>query len=382
MGTFELSTMRAMGISDLTYRDFHPLAQVNADPAAILVRNDAPWNSLRDLVEDARARPGVLKMSGTAAGGAWDLARSGLLIAAGLPVDAVLWVPSQGAAPSLVELLGGHIDAVCCSIPEAQSQLDAGQLRALGVMSAERLPEYPDTRTAREDGIEWEAVGWRGLFLPQRTPHDVEETLTAAVRKIGASPAYREFMDKNRFGIVIREGDEFTAFLDQQEARWGKVIHAAGMSATNSKPQVVASADPGPWFFPRVLSLCLAVGVGIVIGAEFWRRRNRPEDVSVADGSWLRFWRERGKLDAVLFLVALGVYVAAMPWLGFFASTFVFGTALMLRLGTRWWTAAAVSTGMLLIVYLLFVQQFRVVLPAGRWMTYADGESTQRPLTA
>ena len=139
MATFELSTMHWMGISDLTWKDYAPVAELNADAAAIMVRSDSPWNSLKDLIGYIEANPGKLTMSGTATGGAWDLARAGFQLEAGIPVDAVRWIPSKGSAPSIVELLGGHIDAVCCSIPEAISQIEAGQLRALVVMSPEKL---------------------------------------------------------------------------------------------------------------------------------------------------------------------------------------------------------------------------------------------------
>lgn len=70
MGTFELSTMHWMGISPLTHADFEPLLQVNADPAALIVRADSPWQSVNDLLAAIRAAPGELKISGTATGGA------------------------------------------------------------------------------------------------------------------------------------------------------------------------------------------------------------------------------------------------------------------------------------------------------------------------
>lgn len=370
MGTFELSTMRAMGISDLTYRDFQPLAQVNADPAAIFVRTDAPWRSLAEFLSDVRTRPGELKMSGTAAGGAWDLARSGLLLAADLPVESIVWAPSQGSAPSLVELLGGHIDAVCCSLPEAQSQLEAGQLRVLCVMAAQRLPDYPQVPTAKEGGIDWEAVGWRGLLLPKRTPKDVRNLLDERLTRVLESDAYQEFMAKNRFGITISHGDEFTAFLDEQERRWGEVIESAGYAARGGPARVVTSSDPGPWFFPAALTVGLLIGTCLVGVATTWRkiRLQRPAEALAAKGSWLRFAGERGKLDVVLLLVALAVYLTVMPWLGFFPSTLVLSTLLMARLGVRWWLALLLSVALLLMVYVLFVWQFRVVLPqSGGW---------------
>lgn len=369
LGTFELSTMRAMGISDLTYRDFLPLMQVNADPAAIIVRSDAPWQSLADLLGELRRRPGELKMSGTAAGGAWDLARAGLLHQAELPIDSVVWVPSQGSAPSLVELLGGHVDAVCCSIPEAQSQLEAGQLRVLCVMTLQPPAEDPTLRTTLDDGVLWEAVGWRGLFLPMGTPADVREVLAAALARVVRSPAYAEFMAQNGFGITIRSGEDFTAFLDEQERRWQPVVVAAGYAPLDGRPRVVTSSDPGPWFFPLALAGCLVIGCGLLVGRNVWQRirLQLPCDVTKPAGSWRKLWRDPGTINYLLLVGWLVIYLAAIPWLGFFLSTQMFATILMVRLGQTWWRALLLATGMLLVVYVLFVWQFRVVLPTSPW---------------
>jgi tripartite-type tricarboxylate transporter receptor subunit TctC len=228
MGTFELSTMHWMGISSLTHADYTPLLQVNADPAALIVRQDSPWKSVENLVEAIRAAPGTLKMSGTATGGAWDVARAGFQMAAGLKVSDVLWVPTEGSAPSLVELLGGHIDVVCCSLPEAASQIASGQLRPLAVMAEERVPGFAEVPTVREAGIAWEAVGWRGMLLPRETPAPVVDTLRRALQEIAEGDAYRSFMEKNRFGHEVRVGEAFREFLAQQDRQWQAVIEAAG----------------------------------------------------------------------------------------------------------------------------------------------------------
>lgn len=228
MATFELSTMHWMGISDLTWESYTPILQMNADAAAILVRSDAPWQTLPAFLAAMKSNPGQLTMSGTATGGAWDLARAGLQLAADIPVNAVRWIPSQGSAPAVVELLGGHVDSICCSVPEAVTQIEAGQLRALAVMASARLPEYPDIPTVRESGVAWEAVGWRGLVAPKNTPTAVIETLEAACARIMASTAYQEFMRKNGFSIQVRMGQEFTDFLSAQDTQWREVINAAG----------------------------------------------------------------------------------------------------------------------------------------------------------
>ncbi len=228
MATFELSTMRHMGISELSYQDYIPVMQLNADAAALIVKSDAPWNNVDELLETIQSKPGELKMSGTSTGGAWDLARAGFLLAADLPVSSVIWAPTKGSAPSIIELLGGHVDVICCSVPEASSQIEAGELRVLAVMSPERLDEYPDIPTVKEAGVDWEAVGWRGLALPLETPEAIVEKVTATAEEITASDEFKEFMNKNGFAIQLRSGAAFEEFLKSQDAQWKTVIEAAG----------------------------------------------------------------------------------------------------------------------------------------------------------
>lgn len=228
MITFELSTMHWMGISDLTWENFEPILQMNADAAAIIVRADAPWKSIKEFMEAAKSHPGKLTMSGTSTGGAWDLARAGFQLAAGMAVSDVRWIPAKGAAPSIVELLGGHIDAICCSVPEAISQIEAGQLRTLAVMSPERLTDYPDMPTLKESDVDWVAVGWRGLGMPKGTPEFILKTVREACERILASPEFTSFMKKNGFSTEIRSGDAFARFLEEQDRQWKTVIEAAG----------------------------------------------------------------------------------------------------------------------------------------------------------
>ena len=228
MITFELSTMHRMGICELTYEDFSPLVQVNADAAAIIVRSDARWESLRELLDEVKKAPGTIKMSGTATGGAWDLARAGLLQADNQAVDSVVWIPNKGAAPSLAELVGGHIDAVCCSVPEAANQIESGELAVLAVLAEKRLEEHPDVPTAKEIGVEWQVMGWRGLALPKGTPQETVDSLEAACMEIGASDEYRQFMTTNGFGIKMASSEDFHSFLAEQDEIWKDVVEAAG----------------------------------------------------------------------------------------------------------------------------------------------------------
>lgn len=228
MITLELATMHSMGLTHITYKDFEPIAQLNEDSAAVIVRADAPWETINDLLEDIKNNPGKYKFSGTAIGGIWDLARIGMLDAAGIPYEYTTWIPSKGAAPALVELLGGHVDVVTCSLPEAVSQLEAGQLKALAIMADERNPKFPDVPTLKEMGINWSAGTWRGIAAPKGTPKEIIDVLYKAISEITAGEDFKDFMAKNGFGIKIRGPEEFKKFLAEQDETWKKVLKIAG----------------------------------------------------------------------------------------------------------------------------------------------------------
>ncbi len=226
--TLEIATMHWMGFTDLTYEGFDYIAMVNEDPAGVIVKADAPWKSLHDLLKDIKANPGKYMFSGTASGGIWDLARIGMLDAAGINPDATVWVPTTGAAAGLVELLGGHVHVVTCSIAEAVSQIQSGQARALAVMADNRHPMFPDVPTLKELGINWSAGTWRGLAAPRNTPKEIIQILEKAVLEIVESDSFKNFMQTGGFGIRILKSQEFYEFVKSQDQAWKHVLELGG----------------------------------------------------------------------------------------------------------------------------------------------------------
>jgi tripartite-type tricarboxylate transporter receptor subunit TctC len=97
-------------------------------------------------------------------------------------------------------------------------------------MAPARVPGFDDVPTVKELGIDWEAVGWRGLCLPKGTPQPIVDKLAAECRAIVDGAAYREFMSKNRFAIQAAGPTHFGAFMQQQDAQWKTVIEAAGFA--------------------------------------------------------------------------------------------------------------------------------------------------------
>jgi tripartite-type tricarboxylate transporter receptor subunit TctC len=355
MATFELSTMHWLGISKLSYQNFTPLVQLNADAAAIILPKDSPFKTLDDLLKFIRENPGKLKMSGTAKGAAWDLARMGFLMAAGLPADSVVWAPAKGAAPAIVELLGGHIDAVCCSVPEALAQIESGELRPLLVMSPKRLLEFPEIPTCKELGVEWEAVGWRGLALPKDVPVEVAQKLESASLEIAQSEAFNEFMKKNGFAAEVRAASAFGDFLRDQDSQWHKVIVGANVGATSIADTKAKSHDPGPWAIPTALGIL--VGLGTVFHVV---RRKRANIASAHDNA---IQGSSTKMSGTV--AAFAVYLLAMPYIGFFTSTSLISVAAIHRLGRGWGSAISATIIIMGAVYLLFIKLFRVPLPTG-----------------
>ncbi|MGH6944481.1 MAG: Bug family tripartite tricarboxylate transporter substrate binding protein [Geminicoccaceae bacterium] len=229
--TVEITMMHWQGLTELTYRDFTPLALYNADPAGLQVRIDSPWESAGDVLNAAKADPGKYKASGTGQGGIWHLAIAGMLQAAGIQPDAVRWVPSQGAAPGLQDLVAGGVDIVPCSVPEAQSLLEAGRIKSLAVMADERIPAFPDVPTLEEaTGLDWKVAAWRGIAGPKGLPQEVSDKITPLLHQIYDSKQYQDFMAQRGFGVVWRDAKGFEQWMADSDESLGSVMEAVGLT--------------------------------------------------------------------------------------------------------------------------------------------------------
>lgn len=226
--TLEIANIHWLGLTDVTVEDFDPILQFNEDAAAVMVKADAPWQTIHDLLDHIREHPGELFFSGSGTGSIWDLARIGMLLSQDIPVDAVTWVPTAGAAPSIVELLGGHVHVLTCSLAEAASQVESGDIRVLAVMSDQRLPGFPDIPTLKEQGIDWSAGTWRGFGVPKGTPAEIIDILETALTKVATSKEFQDFMAQAGFGVYIRGSEEFREYMREQDKIWREVLLAGG----------------------------------------------------------------------------------------------------------------------------------------------------------
>ncbi len=230
--TVEIGMMHWQGLTDLTYKDYTPLALMNEDPAGLQVSADAPYDSAKALLAAVRdSGKGALKASGTGQGGIWHLALAGMLQADGMAPDQVQWVPSQGAAPGLQDLVAGGVNMVTCSVPEAKSLLDAGKVRSLAVMSPERNPAFPDVPTLKEAaGLDWTLGAWRGFAGPAGLPAEVTDVLVPALAKTYESQEFKDFMGSRGFGTIYAPPAEFETFMASRDASLGEVMKGLGLA--------------------------------------------------------------------------------------------------------------------------------------------------------
>jgi tripartite-type tricarboxylate transporter receptor subunit TctC len=232
--TVEIAMMHWAGLTELTPRNYTPLALMNEDPPGIQVKHDAPYKTVKDLADAIKAAPpGKFKASGTGQGGIWHLALVGWMQAMGLPPNQVAWVPSNGAAPAVQDLAAGGLDLVPCSVPEARAMIDAGKVRSLAIMAPERAATFPNVPTLKEAmGIPYSTGAWRGFAAPKGTPEPVAAKLTAAMKKIYNSKEYKEFMAARGFGTVWNDAAGFASFMDQSDRQMGEAMKAAGIAKT------------------------------------------------------------------------------------------------------------------------------------------------------
>ena len=349
MVTVEIDMLHWRGLTNISYEDYRPVALLNVDAAAVFVRSDAPWERLEQLEEHIRSHPGKLTASGTAAGGIWHLAFAGLLDGVGISPADTIWVSINGAGPSLQELLAGGVDVACCSLPEAQSLLESDRVRCLGVMAGERVEQFPDVPTFREQGVDWEMSGWRGICIPKDTPPEIAARLTEALAAVDQSEGYQDFMRQAGFHATWQPPDEFGRTLHDVDVQLGRLLTSEAFRSVQDTPV-------GPMFFPSVLGVSLMIAfVGLVATGGL----RRPAEIGpLSSGDLLRCGEVVAWVLAYLFVVETA---------GFVIASAVLLALWMWRLGSRPLVTIAVGVPVAVATYQLFAVRLHVPLPRG-WL--------------
>ena len=214
--TVEVTFLKQIGLAKFGWNDLTPIARLNADPAVVVVRSDAPWTTLEQFVAAAKKPDANVRVGNAGQGSMWHLAAAALADRTGASFN---YIPYAGGAPAVLALLGGHVDAVTVSTPEVAVHIAAGKLRALGVMADRRVKGFETVPTLKERGIDLELGTWRGLAVPKGTPPEVIAVLKAATAKTMKEPSLRADMERLNFTVdTDLDSAAFEARMAQESA--------------------------------------------------------------------------------------------------------------------------------------------------------------------
>ena len=208
-------------------KDFAPITRCGVGPLLLAVRTETPIGSLRELLSQAKAKPGAMSYGSPGIGTPPHLASELLKRSAGIEAT---HVPYKGGGPLLADLLGGQItwsfDGPTAQMPHVRS----GRLRALAVSGAQRLPSLPDVPTVAESGVPgYEFEGWTGVAVPAATPKPVVARLHAEIAKLLSTTEARDWFASLGAEPGLQSPEEFAAYIRAEHAKWGQVIRDAGI---------------------------------------------------------------------------------------------------------------------------------------------------------
>ncbi|MEG3002356.1 MAG: tripartite tricarboxylate transporter substrate binding protein [Comamonas sp.] len=209
-----------------TLKDFTPIARTAMQPLALLVNNNVPVKTLPEFISYAKANPGKVNYGSAGNGGISHLVPEMFKIATGTHM---VHIPYRGSAPAFADLMGGQVQFMAESIPQAANYHKQGKVRALAVTSKTRNPALPDTPTAIESGLKgFEVVGFYGFLAPAGTPKEVVAKLSDAFQQVMNNADVRERMVTQGADPAFLGADDFAKFLGAELPRWAAAVKASG----------------------------------------------------------------------------------------------------------------------------------------------------------
>ena len=213
---------------DMT-KDFVPVAIFGTVASALVVHPSVPAGSVKELIDLARAKPGTINIGHAGVGSFQHLAVANFAFMADIKI---VEVPFKGGGPALVDVLGGHSQALISALISSVPHVKSGKLRGLATTGAKRHPLLPELPTVAEAGVPgYTAVNWFGMAAPKGTPAAITGKLHAEVTAALKTDAAREQFAKDASDIVFMSPAEFSSFISEETEKWGKVVKAAGIKA-------------------------------------------------------------------------------------------------------------------------------------------------------
>ena len=209
--------------------DFTPITQLAHVPLILVVNNDLPVRSVKELIAYAKANPGKLNFASSGNAAAPHLAGESFKLATGIDMQ---HVPYKGSSPALTDLIGGQVQLMFDSMPSAMPFVKAGKLRPLAVTTAKRSLAVPDLSTVAEAGVPgYDISTWYGLWGPKGLSKEVTDKLANEVARILKLPDVRERYAALGAEPVGNSPEEFAAYCKSELLKWAKVVKDSGAKA-------------------------------------------------------------------------------------------------------------------------------------------------------
>lgn len=223
--TSTVSTSYYSGVLPFDHTAFAPVARVTVETPVLVVRNDAPWRTLKEMVEDAKKNPGKFRIGNSGVGTHTHLSASALFLGAGAQVIDVPF----GDGQATVNLLGSRVEGIVQLPPALIGHVKSGDLRVLAALGTKRDRIFPDTPTATEAGYPVALDLWRGIVVPKATPAPVIKKLEDAIKTTVASPEFQEAGTKIGFLPAFLPADEFGRLIVSDDGKLAGVMDKLGL---------------------------------------------------------------------------------------------------------------------------------------------------------
>jgi tripartite-type tricarboxylate transporter receptor subunit TctC len=208
-------------------KSFAPVAMLGSGPALLVVPAASPANSVRDLLNALKEKPGALNAAAAGIGSFQHMATE--LFRLQSKTNFVI-VQYKGGGPALTDTIGGQVHFNLGSLIQMVPHVRSGKLKALGVSSAKRAPAMPEVPTIAEAGMPgFEVSNWWGILAPAGTPQPVLERLYEELGAILDSPETRKRFELEGAEVVRMKPMEFASFITQETEKWSKVVKEAGI---------------------------------------------------------------------------------------------------------------------------------------------------------
>ncbi len=211
--------------ANIQYDQFEPIAFVGYSPQGLLTRKDAPWNTLKEVMDYAKANPGKLRVGNGGHGGNFHLGAIGIEQAAGVTFT---HIPFKGSAPAIPAVMGGHVDVIMSTIADTLHMVKGGSLKVLGLAAPEKNKFAPNAQLFKDLGIDAEYLTYWAYIGPKGMPKDRVKVLYDAIKKGMEAKEVMDFFDNQGATVSMKTPEELAQFWKKEDVKYDKLTKLVG----------------------------------------------------------------------------------------------------------------------------------------------------------